>query len=485
MNYRMIFHMLGIVLFCLAALMIFPVIVALCFGESCMAFVIVIALTLAAAAVFFSIKPKTNRIFAREGFAIVSLSWILISLLGALPFCISGDIPSYVDAFFETVSGFTTTGATIINDIEGLSRACAFWRPFTHWIGGMGFLVFVMAVLPLSGEHSMHIMRAEVPGPVVDKLVPKAKKSAMTLYLIYVVLTLVEAVFLMAGGMSFFEALVHSFSTAGTGGFSTRQASIASFHSVYIEIVIAVFMLIFSLNFNLYFLMVRKYFREALKSEELRWFLAIVFSAVIMIAINITGYYGSFRTALRHSFFNVSSVISTTGFGTEDFDLWPETSKWILLSVMLVGGCAGSTAGGLKMSRVMIIIKSAFIDIHRMVHPRNINIVRINKTAVNRDTIEASKTYFMLYMLAIVLGALLISFDGFGVETSFTASLSCLSNVGPGMAKVGPSGNYAIFSSFSKIVLSIEMLMGRLEIYPVVILLYPQFWRAEKKIKKV
>lgn len=473
MNYRMICRVLGYVLLITAALMLLPLIVGLVYGESVVNFIITILLTASIGGIFISVKPKKQDLFARDGFAIVGASWIIISLLGALPFVISGDIPSYIDAFFETVSGFTTTGATILTEVETLSRGCMFWRLFTHWIGGMGMLVFIMAVLPLSGEHSMHIMRAEVPGPTVGKLVPRAKKTAMILYLIYLGLTVLETIFLLCGKMSFFDAICHAFATAGTGGFSTRNASIAAFNSVYIETVIAVFMYIFAINFNLYYLILIKKVSVALSSEELHTFLFIVIGSVAIITLNTADFYGGALKALRYSFFNVATIISTAGFGTTDFNLWPSLSKSILVLLMFIGGCAGSTGGGLKLSRVILLIKAAFADVKQMVFPQSVISVRIDGKRVDSGTIKASSTYFVLYMLFLLLTAAIISVDGFDTTTNFTAALSCLSNVGPGLSLVGPTGNYSIFSDFSKIVMSIAMLLGRLEIYPLLVFVFP------------
>lgn len=473
MNYRMICRVLGYVLLITAALMLLPLIVGLVYGESVVNFIITILLTASIGGIFISVKPKKQDLFARDGFAIVGASWIIISLLGALPFVISGDIPSYIDAFFETVSGFTTTGATILTEVETLSRGCMFWRLFTHWIGGMGMLVFIMAVLPLSGEHSMHIMRAEVPGPTVGKLVPRAKKTAMILYLIYLGLTVLETIFLLCGKMSFFDAICHAFATAGTGGFSTRNASIAAFNSVYIETVIAVFMYIFAINFNLYYLILIKKVSVALSSEELHTFLFIVIGSVAIITLNTADFYGGALKSLRYSFFNVATIISTAGFGTADFNLWPSLSKSILVLLMFIGGCAGSTGGGLKLSRVILLIKAAFADVKQMVFPQSVISVRIDGKRVDSGTIKASSTYFVLYMLFLLLTAAIISVDGFDTTTNFTAALSCLSNVGPGLSLVGPTGNYSIFSDFSKIVMSIAMLLGRLEIYPLLVFVFP------------
>ena len=477
MNYRMIARILGMVLLILAALLVLPLIAGLCYGENVLNFAVTIAAAAALGGIFMLFKPKNRDIYAREGFTAVGLSWILMSLLGALPFVISGDIPHYVDALFETVSGFTTTGSSLLTDIEGMSRGCMFWRMFTHWIGGMGVLVFIMAVLPMSGEHSMHIMRAEVPGPVVGKLVPRVRKTAAILYLIYMGLTAIETLFLLGGGMSFFEALLHAFATAGTGGFSTRGASIAAFNSLYIEIVISVFMLLFAVNFNLYFLLLLGRVRDVLKNQELRCFACIVAFSMLSIAWNISGQYSGFAEALRYSSFTVASLVSSTGFGTADFTQWPQYSQWLLVIIMFIGACAGSTGGGLKLSRVMLLIRAAFADLRHMIWPRRVNRVQMEGQRVEAAGIRAVFSYFALYMLMLLLGTLLISFDGFDTATNFTAALTCLSNMGPGLGLIGPNGNFSIFSDFSKLLMSLLMLIGRLEIYPVLVLFFPSVWR--------
>lgn len=477
MNYRMIARILGMVLLILAALLVLPLIAGLCYGENVLNFAVTIAAAAALGGIFMLFKPKNRDIYAREGFTAVGLSWILMSLIGALPFVISGDIPSYVDALFETVSGFTTTGSTLLTDVEAMSRGCMFWRMFTHWIGGMGVLVFIMAVLPMSGEHSMHIMRAEIPGPVVGKLVPRARKTAAILYMIYMGLTAIETVFLLCGGMSFYDALLHAFATAGTGGFSTRGASIAAFDSLYIEVVISVFMLLFAVNFNLYFLLLMGRVRDVLKNQELRCFLVIVAFSMLTIAWNISGQYGGFAEALRYSSFTVASLVSSTGFGTADFTQWPQYSQWLLVIIMFVGACAGSTGGGLKLSRVMLLLKAAFSDLRHMIWPRRVNRVQMEGQRVEQAAIRAVFSYFTLYMLILLLGTLLISFDGFDTATNFTAALTCLSNMGPGLGLIGPSGNFSIFSDFSKLLMSFLMLAGRLEIYPILVLFFPSVWK--------
>ena len=478
MNYRMISRVMGLILLAMAALMLLPLIAGLCFHERVVNFIITIAVTAALGGLLLLPKPQTRTLVARDGFVIVGLGWILISAIGALPFVLSGSIPHFYDAFFETASGLSTTGASVVTDIPAMPRGDLFWRSFTHWIGGMGVLVFIMAVLPMSGEHSMHIMRAEVPGPSVGKLVPRVRKTAITLYLIYIGLTLAEAFFLRLGGMSFYDAVLHACATAGTGGFSTNPASIGGFNSLYIEIVITVFMLLFGINFNLYFLLLIGRWKEAAKNEELHWFLCIVLGSVLLLAAGITKIYGSFGTALRHAFFNTATLISTTGFGTVDFTDWPEYCKWILILLMFCGGCAGSTGGGIKLSRLMILGKAAHVSLNQMARPRNVVRVQLDGRCVGEGTVKAAFLFLCLYMFLLMLFAALVSLDGYDVATCFTASLSCLSNIGPGMTKlIGPAGSFSIFSYRSKLLLTFAMLIGRLEIYPILLLLSPRTWK--------
>ncbi len=477
MNARMIARILGTVLLIFAALMVFPLIAGLCYGENVMNFVISIAATGAAGGILLLFRPRTSAISSRDGYAAVGLAWIFMGLFGALPFVISGDIPDYVDAVFETISGLTTTGSSILPNVEALSRGGLFWRSFTHWIGGMGVLVFIMAVLPTGDGHSMHIMRAEVPGPTVGKLVPRARETARILYFIYGALTIIETVLLMLGGMSFYDALLHAFATAGTGGFSTRAASVAAFNSLYIEMVIAFFLVLFGINFNLYYFVIIGQVKEALKSEELHCYFALIAAATLSIAAGISKMYGGFGTALRHAFFNTMSIVSTAGFGTVDFVQWPEYAQYILVLLMFIGGCAGSTGGGLKLSRVMLLVKTAGADVVQMLHPREVRRVQMDGKRVDAATTKAVYSFFFLYVLIIVVTGLLISVDGYDFTVNFTAALSSMSNIGPGLSIIGPSGNFAIFSTFSKIVLTIVMLLGRLEIYPLVILASPTLWR--------
>ena len=482
MNYRMIARVLGWILLIYAALMLLPLAAGLWYGESVLNFLVTIGLTAALGGLLLLPKPRTNSLVARDGFVIVGIGWIAISLLGALPFVISGSIPRYVDALFETASGLSTTGATVVTDIGGMTRnyrGDMFWRLFTHWIGGMGVLVFLMAVLPMSGEHSMHIMRAEIPGPTVGKLVPRARKTALTLYLIYIGLTLVETVFLLCGGMSFYDALLHACSTAGTGGFSTNPDSIGGFHSTYIETVITVFMFLFGVNFNLYFLLLIGHWKDALKNEELHWYLGIIACAALLLTLGIRKLYGSVGESLHQAFFNIGALLSTTGFGTVDFTKdWPEYCKWILILLMFCGGCAGSTGGGIKLSRLMILGKHEVAEIRQMVRPRSVVRVQLDGKRVEKSTVKAASTFFTHYMGLLLLFSLLVSLDGVDIATSFTASLSCLSNIGPGMTgTIGPAGNFAFFSDGTKLLLTLAMLMGRLEIYPILVLVSRRTWK--------
>ncbi len=476
MNYRMIAFILSRVLLIMAALLLLPLITALVYGENILPFAVTIAATAACGGVLTLFRPRTREIYAREGYSAVGLSWLVMSLLGALPFVLSGDIPRYVDAFFETVSGFTTTGASILNDIESLSRSGLFWRSFTHWIGGMGVLVFLMAVMPLGGERSMHIMRAEVPGPTVGKLVPRARETARILYRIYTAFTVAETVLLMCGGMSFYEALLHAFATAGTGGFSTRNASIAAFDSAYIEGVIASFLVLFGMNFNLFYLILIGRVREALRSEELHRYFEIILASILLIVIGTVRRYG-LGQSLRHGFFITMTTLSTAGFCTQDYMLWPAYLQTMIVVLMFIGGCAGSTGGGLKLSRVMLFIRTAAADVGRVVNPRRVNRVQMDGRRVTPETTGAVYAYVALVMLILLGCTMLVSFDGFDFSTNFTAALSCISNVGPGLGKIGPSGNFSIFSTFSKLVMAVTMLFGRLEIYAMLILFIPSTWK--------
>ncbi|MSC84840.1 TrkH family potassium uptake protein [Eubacterium sp. am_0171] len=478
MNYRMTTFIIGKMLGVEGALLLLPAAVAFLYGEkSGLSFLMVSAVLLIIFLIFGRKKPGNKLIYGKEGLVIVGSAWILWSLFGALPFFISGCIPNYLDAFFETVSGFTTTGSTILTNIEALPMGMAFWRSLTHWIGGMGVLVFVMMLTSLDDESSMHLMRAEVPGPEADKLVPKARSTAKILYSMYFVLTAAEVVFLLFGGMSFYDALIHSFSTAGTGGFSNRNASIAYYDSAYIDGVITVFMILFGVNFNIYFLLRLKNWKAALKNEELRGYLGIILASMAVITLNIMGMYGNILHAFRYASFQVGAIITTTGFCTANFDQWPELSKVILLGLMVIGACAGSTGGGIKVSRFLILMKSVKQEIRRMLHPKSVTIVQINGKKVGRDTMHGVYIYFICYILIMMLSVLLVSINDYDFTTTFSSVLTTLNNVGPGLAQVGPIENFSGFSPLSKIVFCLDMLIGRLEIFPYLLLLSPDLWR--------
>ncbi len=481
MNHKMVLSTTGHIVLTEAVLMILPLAVSLIYKENCFwGFLISIGLT-AAIGILLSVlfRTKDRVIYAKEGFVTVALAWITMSLFGSIPFIISGEIPNFINAFFETVSGFTTTGASIIEDLESMSRGLLFWRSFTHWIGGMGVLVFVMAIIPDISDRSIHIIRAEMPGPVVGKLVPKAKDTAKILYLIYIALTVVEIIMLLAGGMPLFDSLIHSFGTAGTGGFGIKANSIAGY-SPYLQWVIAVFMLIFGINFNLYYLLLLRKFKSFLKSTEMWIYIMIVALSTAIICANILSIYGNFWEALRNSAFQVSSIITTTGYSTADFNLWPELSKGILLILMFIGGCAGSTAGGLKISRFIILLKMIKREMRHMLHPRSVNSIEFEGKTVEKETITSAGVYFTIYIVCFFSVFLLICHEPFGFETNFSATAACFNNVGPGFGGVGPLSSFANYSGFSKIILSFAMLLGRLEIFPLIIAFYPATWSKNK-----
>ena len=477
MNYRMIGYVIGRILMTEAALLMLPGITALLYGESLLPFAVTALLLVAAGLVLGWKKPARTALYARDGFAVVALAWIIMSAFGALPFVLSGDIPSYVDAFFETVSGFTTTGASILTEVESLSRSGLFWRSFTHWVGGMGVLVFVMAILPMTDGHGMHLMRAEVPGPSVGKLVSRMSDSAKILYGIYLAMTLLEIVLLVLGGMPLFDACIHSFGSAGTGGFSSRNLSVGAYNSPYFDVVIGIFMLLFGVNFNLYYFLLIRRFRDVLKSEELRAYLLIVGAAVVAIAVDISHLYGSALTSLRHAFFQVSSIITTTGYATVDFNLWPTFSKGILVVLMFVGACAGSTGGGIKVARVVILVKSALADMRKMLHPNAVSTVRFEGKPLPERNLRGVHVFISVYLLVFTVSFLLLSLEDFDLITTFTALAACINNIGPGLELVGPTGNFSAFSPAAKLLLSFNMLVGRLEIFPMLLLVAPSIWK--------
>ena len=427
---------------------------------------------------FLICRKAQKKFYAREGLVCVALSWIMMSLFGALPFVISGEIPHYVDALFETVSGFTTTGASILNDVESMSRGLLFWRSFTHWIGGMGVLVFLLAVVSVGGNNSgytMHLLRAESPGPNVGKLVPKMSSTAKILYLMYFLLTVLDFAFLRAGGMSIFEAVCTAMGTAGTGGFGVRNDSLAGY-STYIQVVTTVFMLLFGVNFSCYYMLAIRRFREVFKDEELRMYFLIVVSAIVIITINIRPLYDSLGIAIRDASFQVASITTTTGFATADFDTWPSLSKGIIVFLMAMGACAGSTGGGFKVGRALLVIKNLKRNIHQTLNPRKVMVVRNNGQMIDEKVINNTSAYLAAYVVIVVISFLLVSIDGKSVTTNLTSVLSCVNNIGPGLEGVGPTCNFGSFSVFSKIVFIIDMLAGRLELFPLIILLSKNTW---------
>ena len=462
--------------------MLLPALAALFYGEPVLPFLGPILLLLTAGLPFCK-KPRQTSLYARDGFAVVALAWVLMSAFGALPFLISGCIPNFVDAFFETVSGFTTTGATILTAVEPLSQGILFWRSFTHWIGGMGVLVFVMAVLPMTDGHGMHLLRAEMPGPSVGKLVSRMSDTAKILYGIYLVMTLVEIALLFLGGMPLFDSCIHAFGSAGTGGFSNKNLSVGAYNNAYFDIVIGVFMLLFGVNFNLYYFLLVRRFRDVLRSEELWAYLAIVGAAVIAIAADILHLYGSFARSLRYSFFQVSSIITTTGFGTTDFNLWPTFSKGILVTLMFIGACAGSTGGGIKVARIVILAKTSWGDMRKMLHPNAVATTRFEGKSLTDKHIRSVHLFLTVYLLVFAASFLLLSLNGFDIVTTFTAVAACINNIGPGLEMVGPMGNFSEFSWASKLLLSFDMLVGRLEIFPMLLLFAPSIWERRRVIR--
>ena len=449
-------------------------------GLAVQGFLITVGILLVLQAALFFLCKGAPRVFgATDGFISVSISWIVMSLLGCLPFYLSGEIPSYVDALFEMVSGFTTTGASVVPNVEGLSKGILYWRSFSHWLGGMGVLVFLLAVAPGDGQgkgFTMHLLRAESPGPNVGKLVPKMRKTAAILYIIYIVMTVINVIFLLCGGMSLFESLCTAFGTAGTGGFGIKNDSLASY-SPYIQNVTTVFMFLFGINFGCFYLLLLRQFRGVFKDEELRAYVGIVIAAIAIIVLNIRGLYGTLEETIRHAAFQVSSIITTTGFATTDFDLWPSLSKTVLLVLMVIGACAGSTGGGIKVARVLLLFKSLRRNIRQVMHPNRVQVVRNNGAVVEEQVLENTHAYLAAYVVIFIVSVLLISIDGFSSTTNISAVLACFNNIGPGLEAVGPTCNFSGFSVFSKIVLSLDMLAGRLEIFPILALLSRSTWK--------
>lgn len=479
MNYKAVLSILGNVVKYMVALLFVPLLIALYYGEGdAKSFLLTILIGAPIGFILSNIKAEKKAIYAKEGFLIVGFAWIIISAIGALPFVISVAIPSFIDAFFETVSGFTTTGATILTAIEGLPKGILFWRSFTHWIGGMGFLIFMLALIPSLGSNSIHLLKAESPGPSPGKIVPKIKETAKILYLIYFALTLIEGILLMCAGMNLYDAVIHAMGTAGTGGFSNMNASIAAFNSPAIEWIITIFMLIFGINFALYFQILKGNFKGFFKNEELRYYLLIILSAFILITVNIISLNGGdIILSVRQSAFQVSSIVTSTGFATVDFNFWPTLSKLIIVMLMFVGAMAGSTGGGIKTVRIVIMLKAIKREINKIIHPKRVNSVKIDGKTVDEDIIHGVFLFIGAYIIISLIAIFIISFDNFDVVTTVTSVITTMSNIGPGLEVVGPAGNFAAFSPLSKLVLSFCMLAGRLEIYPMLIMFSPSIWR--------
>lgn len=484
MNFRLVLNYVGKILRIEAVLMLPALVIALVKLErsSVIAFAVTIALCAAIGMLLAGIKPRDRALLAREGFVIVSLSWIIMSLFGALPFFLSGYIPNFIDSLFETVSGFTTTGASILTDVERLSMSLLYWRSFTHWVGGMGVLVFMLAVLPVSKGSGdvMRLIQAESPGPDIGKLVPTVRRTARRLYAIYIILTVVEIILLVCGGMPVFDSVVNSFGTAGTGGFGIKNASIGYYQSYYLQGVIGVFMLLFGINFNIYHLVLLRDFKSIFKNEELRLYLLVIAAATAAITFNTLGSYPSLYDAFHDSFFQVSSIITTTGFSTADFGQWPMLSRSILVLLMLLGACAGSTGGGIKMERSLMLLKSLKNELQRLIHPRSVRLIRVNDKPVESSTIRGVYSFISAYLIVCIISALLVSFDNQSFETTMTSVIACVNNIGPGLGAVGPVGNYSSLSPMSKIVLSLDMLFGRLEIFPMMLLFSPSVWKKAR-----
>lgn len=479
MNYSIVLYILGCVLKFESAFLVLPALVGLIYLEhASVSYLAVAVLCLILGVLLTHKKPRSTNLYTREGFVAVALSWIIMSIFGAIPFVLTGDIPFYVDALFETISGFTTTGSSILTDVESISKASLFWRSFSHWIGGMGVFVFIMAILPMMGGSTMNLMKAESPGPSVSKLVPHVKDTAKILYGIYIAITICEATILRALGMPLFDSLTTTFGTVGTGGFGIRNDSIAGY-SPAIQITITVFMILSGINYTAYFYILTGKIKELFKIEEVRWYLAIIFGSVAVITWNVRSLYPTFSETLRHAFFQVGSIITTTGYATTDFDLWPALSKTLLVTLMFIGACAGSTSGGIKVSRILILLKTIRKELSLIIHPRQVKKIRMDGHPVDHETLRSANVFLVVYFVLLLTSMLLISVDEFDFSTNFTSVVTVLNNIGPGLNLVGPTQNFSIFSPFSKFVLMFDMLAGRLELFPMMILLMPSTWKRK------
>ena len=482
MNYKMMGKFISRILLVESVFMVPALLISIYKGEtkSIVGFILGIIIILVLAGILMLLCGNSSKgFYAREGLVCVGISWIVMSLLGCLPFFISGEIPDFMDALFETVSGFTTTGATVLGEVEGMTYGMLYWRSFTHWIGGMGVLVFVLAISSGGDSKSgftMHLLRAESPGPKVGKLVPKMKTTAEILYAIYIILTVLNIVFLLIGKMPLFDAVCTALGTAGTGGFGIKNDSMASY-SPYLQNVCTIFMLLFGINFSCYYMLLIRQFKSVWKDEELRFYVGAVLASIVVIAWNIRGLYGTLEEAVRHAAFQVSSIVTTTGFATTDFDLWPALSKMILLALMLVGACAGSTGGGFKFARLLLILKSIRRNVRQVLQPQKIQVVRVNGQPVDEKILDNTNAYLAIYVIIIVVSCILVAVDGFSITTNISAVIACFNNIGPGFEAVGATCNFGGFGYFSKLVLIIDMLAGRLEIIPIFILFSGAAWR--------
>lgn len=482
MNYKMMGRFTAQMLLIEGIFLIPALLISLFLGESAAAYGFAVTLGLIALVggpMYFFCRDAKSAFYATDGMVCVAVSWLVLSLVGAIPFYVSEAIPSYIDALFETVSGFTTTGASILPEVEHMARGLMYWRSFTHWVGGMGVLVFLLAIAPSKGNEqgfTMHLLRAESPGPSVGKLVPKMRKTAAILYFLYIILTVLDFLFLIIGGMPVFDAVCTAFGTAGTGGFGIKNDSIASY-SPYLQNVTTVFMLLFGVNFSCYYLLTLRQIKNVLKDEELRLYVLIVLGSIGLVVWNLGDFYPTLEETVRHAAFQVSSIITTTGFATTDFDLWPSFSRTILLCLMVIGACAGSTGGGLKVARVLLLFKSLKRNIAQMLHPRKVQVIRNNGSVVSERIVANTNAYLCAYVVLMFGSFVLISLDGYSVGTNFSAVLSCLNNIGPGLELAGPTCNFSIFSTFSKLVLILDMLLGRLEIFPILVLFSPDTWK--------
>ena len=479
MNYSMVLYILGHILKFESAFLLLPVLTGLIYQESATFSYLLTAAVCFLVGLFLSRKKPTSRtLYTREGFVTVAMSWIIMSLFGAVPFVLTREIPSYIDALFETASGFTTTGASILSDVEVLSHASLFWRSFTHWIGGMGVFVFIMAILPLMGGSTMNLMKAESTGPAVNRLVPHVRDTAKILYGIYLSITAIELFLLCLFGMPLFDALTTSFATTGTGGFGIRNDSIGGYTPA-IQNIVAIFMMLSSINYTFYFLLLSRKIREAFHMEEVRWYFAVFLAATAVITYDISEMYGGFKEALHYAFFQVASIFSSTGFSTADFDRWPAMSKTILVVLMVIGACAGSTCGGIKLSRIIVLVKTLKKELSLIIHPREVRKIRLDDRVIPHEMLRSINVFLVIYFVLLLGSTLLICVDELDFTTNFTAVVSMLGNVGPGLNLVGPTQNFSIFSDFSKLVLIFDMLAGRLELFPMMILLLPSTWKRK------